>query len=572
MTMLVPAATDAGEVRDLSASGPAESKKSVGDRKHKASKGFAPNAFSSTLQAAERAQKSSRTDSKMERMESRPGQESRRRVEDDHRERLIRMVSDRRFSDDGFSDDEGEETVPRAVSVAGDHDGDKGSEAAITGSVIAEQPKGLLSQDRLEPLVVFQVDWSAPEQWAWLMGVNRGETIGIASLESEATQDGRDTMASSEPMSSRELLTPDFETGVSVLEGHDVVAQGQDEHGAGFIPTQPSVASRDVRVDGLASGSAKEHAHADSSPWPLDEQLNRLSSTGAQEPPLARNLPAIELSLKGGHNDPSSKKLDRVTQSPRQEEPISFSVGPDIPLRAVALHAVFPGEETPSEDLLISSSGQVNSPHGENQMLHDGQLKRDNEIIRTELSNQPLPDISLGSGQEPIMRLLQRQETVSAMSMLPPSAPAEERYLGDGTPTLRVTPTGFAQDRTGAIVPRAVAFEVAEPELGHVTVRVAVKNELVHAHVLSDRPEVAAYLATGYDRLQLALQASGLAMGDFSVDVDRHGSNQSFDQNASPEQRWSWQPEQQTPEALRDQADWSRRPDSLHAGLLNVIA
>jgi hypothetical protein len=576
MTMLMPAATDGGETRDLSASGPAESKKYFGDLKRKDLKGFARSAFSSTLRAAKRAQNSSNVDSKVERIESRPGQESRRRLADKQDELPVRGVNDRRFSDDGFSDGNGGD-AQLAETPAGCRDENKGSEAAVMGSAIAEQPGRLLSQDRSEPSPGVPPDSLALERLAWLTTINGREIVGMSSLESESTQDGRDTTASSEPMSSPGPLPPGFSlvsTGPSVPEGHDVAALGRDKNGEGFLPTRPSAPISEVSVGGSSPWGHRElrPANADGSAWPLEDPPNRPSATGTQEPTLVRDLPGIEILLNVERNDSFSGKLGGAAKSPTQEEQSPFSLGQGMSLHAVSSHSAFPGEEAPRVNLLIPSSGHVDLTQWENQRLQHEQSKRGDETLRAELQNQQFPGISSGFGHEQIMRLTQRPETVSAVGMSPQSIPAEAGRLGDGTPILRVAAVGFAPDTTGAVLPRAVAFEVSGPELGHVNVRVAVKNELVHAHVLSDRPEVAAYLATSHDRLQSALQASGLEMGHFRVDIDRHGANRSFHQNSSPEQGWSWQPEQRQSESLRDQADWSRRPDRLYSGLLNVVA
>lgn len=77
---------------------------------------------------------------------------------------------------------------------------------------------------------------------------------------------------------------------------------------------------------------------------------------------------------------------------------------------------------------------------------------------------------------------------------------------------------------------RSVTFEVMQPDLGRVNIRVAVTHDLVHAYFASDRPEVGQFLLNGQDRLQSALQNSGLDLGQFRVDIERQSAGRSFQQ------------------------------------------
>ena len=71
---------------------------------------------------------------------------------------------------------------------------------------------------------------------------------------------------------------------------------------------------------------------------------------------------------------------------------------------------------------------------------------------------------------------------------------------------------------------------------GRVNIRVAVNQDTVHAHFSSERNELGQYLVNGQDRLQSALNASGLDLGRFQVDIDRQSAGRSFQQPASQEQ------------------------------------
>jgi hypothetical protein len=119
---------------------------------------------------------------------------------------------------------------------------------------------------------------------------------------------------------------------------------------------------------------------------------------------------------------------------------------------------------------------------------------------------------------------------------------------------------------------RSVVFEVAQPDLGRVNVRVAMANEMVHAYLSSDRAEVGQFLINGQDRLQAALQANGLEMGQFRVDIDRQQAGRSFQQGQSHEQGRDWNhgsPQREGGDRAAEPHD-SRR--SWSQGRLNLVA
>ncbi len=118
---------------------------------------------------------------------------------------------------------------------------------------------------------------------------------------------------------------------------------------------------------------------------------------------------------------------------------------------------------------------------------------------------------------------------------------------------------------------RSVVVNVNQPDLGHVNIRVAMTNDLVHTHFSSDRLEVGQFFINGQDRLQAALQASGLDMGQFRVDIDRQSGGRSFQQSSSQEhgQPWNQGSHGMGRESTSDQQDQTR--GALH-GLLNVVA
>ncbi len=149
----------------------------------------------------------------------------------------------------------------------------------------------------------------------------------------------------------------------------------------------------------------------------------------------------------------------------------------------------------------------------------------------------------------------------------PPPPPAPSVV----SPTQPSMPTHDTAELTVRFMTRSVVFDVAQPDLGHVNIRVAMTNDVVHTHLSTDRLEVGQFLANGQDRLQAAFQANGLDMGQFRVDIDRQSAGRSFQQDPSQQQGHSWN---QGSQGMK----WEHSPDrqdeprpSLH-GLLNLVA
>jgi flagellar hook-length control protein FliK len=126
-------------------------------------------------------------------------------------------------------------------------------------------------------------------------------------------------------------------------------------------------------------------------------------------------------------------------------------------------------------------------------------------------------------------------------------------------------------EQSERLMTRSVVFDMAQPDLGHVNIRVAMTNDVVHTHLLADRPEVGQFLINGQDRLQAAFQANGLDMGQFRVDIDRQSAGRSFQHGPSQEESQGWN---QHDSGLSQEHNSDRQSDkraSLH-GLLNVVA
>jgi hypothetical protein len=201
----------------------------------------------------------------------------------------------------------------------------------------------------------------------------------------------------------------------------------------------------------------------------------------------------------------------------------------------------------------------------------------------SEDSNQLWSDHNGQEQEQPETKLPQ---AAGAESRLAQGQRAEPFVVGVATPTTVTHPTPPPTVSTGSqtspIVPasvtverlfpgmRSVVFDVAQPDLGHVNIRVAMTNDVVHTYLSADRSDVGQFLMNGQDRLQAAFQANGLDMGQFRVDIDRQSAGRSFQHSLSQEQGQAWNEHSEMGREHRsDQQDDKRA--ALH-GLLNVVA
>lgn len=133
-----------------------------------------------------------------------------------------------------------------------------------------------------------------------------------------------------------------------------------------------------------------------------------------------------------------------------------------------------------------------------------------------------------------------------------------------------VQPTDWMPGNTTSQT-KSMVLEVSQADLGRVNIRVAVNQDVVHTHFSSDRNDMGQYLQNGQDRLQSALQTSGLDLGRFQVDIDRQSAGRSFQQPASQGQssNHSRQEESQNSGQGREEFTQDAMP---RRGMLNLVA
>lgn len=192
---------------------------------------------------------------------------------------------------------------------------------------------------------------------------------------------------------------------------------------------------------------------------------------------------------------------------------------------------------------------------------HNGRQRENGEpqILQTFGVSHPIADGTVAESAAPGM---------SSRATSSPGTPAPASVATQAQPGL---PAEEMAQPTGMPGMRSVVVNVAQPDLGHVNIRVAMANDVVYTHLSVDRLEVGQFFVTGQDRLQTALHASGLDLGQFRVDIDRQSGGRSFQQEASQEQGQPWNQGSHgmRRESHADQQDHTR---GVRHGLLNVVA
>jgi hypothetical protein len=194
----------------------------------------------------------------------------------------------------------------------------------------------------------------------------------------------------------------------------------------------------------------------------------------------------------------------------------------------------------------------------------DEQNSRQHDQADGKLPQAGVADRHVSSGQPTEAIMAGAHRGVASGPTHPPASPS----VSHAQPAM---PIHDPDQQWVRFMTRSVVFDLIQHDLGHVNIRVAMMNDVVHTHVLADRPEVGQFLINGQDRLQAAFQANGLDMGQFRVDIDRQSAGRSFHHGPSQEQGQSWN--QGSPGMNWGQGqDRQHEPRTSLHGLLNVVA
>lgn len=244
--------------------------------------------------------------------------------------------------------------------------------------------------------------------------------------------------------------------------------------------------------------------------------------------------------------------------------------------RPVVTERVLPAQETPGPKEEIASRQpsvaltgwqEPANQDGESGMEWSGHNHREHPSRDQVLAQSTMPDAS-APATPPNSTLLSNGMDHRAFSSAPSGKlPADAQPAAPAPP---VQPTDWMPG-TSANQTKSMVLELSQADLGRVNIRVAVNQDTVHAHFSSERNEMGQYLVSGQDRLQSALNASGLDLGRFQVDIDRQSAGRSFQQPTSQEQSQGHTPqgESQNPGRGREEV---MRDTTPRRGMLNLVA
>ena len=287
-------------------------------------------------------------------------------------------------------------------------------------------------------------------------------------------------------------------------------------------------------------------------------------------PPLSSQQADLDRTLLGSsalpklESVPSSRASDSVgpVQAIQPERPASVVVPANAP-------ALLPTEGYETKPLSGMPSDHHTMAHGAFQSSLDWSEQGSREQAGNESPlSRHMAAVPTSSGFASAMAGETGTAGTATLSM---SRPVESSIVPSPAPAPPNPASRDAGESPLSATARSVVFEVAQTELGRINVRVALANEVVHTYLSSDRAEVGQFLINGQERLQTALQANGLEMGQFRVDIDRQNAGQSFQQGPSHDQGRSWHhgssqgDEAQVFETRDSRRSWSQ-------GRLNLVA
>ena len=351
-------------------------------------------------------------------------------------------------------------------------------------------------------------------------------------------------------------------------------------------PTDPAAAIQPgtglrsaVDANGQEISLPDQETTLSSQAQPTPEELRTLQPekptipfTREEQPPASskNEVPTESVILPNDQRSQVRDDLNAVTaptaeqmQRPEDDRPVVM----ESPIQAQEIPG--PKEEVTSRQPSIGLAGwqEPVRQNGERGMEWSGRDHRERPSSDQTMTQSSLSDVATPATPSPAM-LVSNGLDHRAFSSSPSAKLAAETQ--PVTPAPSVQPTDWMPG-TSASQTKSMVLELSQADLGRVNIRVAVNQDTVHTHFSSERNELGQYLVNGQDRLQSALNASGLDLGRFQVDIDRQSAGRSFHQPTSQEQSRGHSPqgEGQNPGQGREEAARDATP---RRGMLNLVA
>lgn len=250
-------------------------------------------------------------------------------------------------------------------------------------------------------------------------------------------------------------------------------------------------------------------------------------------------------------------------QQPEDNRPVVL----ERPL--LAEQAPEPKEDVVSRRLAVSSTGWQEPTQQDDERGREwpGRDHRERHASDQAMAQSAMPEVSAPATPSHSSLMTNGMDHRAFSSAPSAKLPADTQ---SATPTLPVQPTdwmpGPSTNQT-----KSMMLELSQADLGQVNIRVAVNQDTVHTHFVSERNELGQYLVNGQERLQSALNASGLDLGRFQVDIERQSAGRSFQEPTSQEQSHGHTPQGEGRDSGpgREEAAHDTAP---RRGMLNLVA
>ncbi len=228
-----------------------------------------------------------------------------------------------------------------------------------------------------------------------------------------------------------------------------------------------------------------------------------------------------------------------------------------------------PNEDVASRRLAVPSTGwqEPTQQDDERGMEWSGRDHRERHAADQAMAQSAMPEVSAPATPSHSSLMTNGMDHRTFSSAPSAKLPADTQ---SATPTLPVQPTdwmpGPSTNQT-----KSMMLELSQADLGRVNIRVAVNQDTVHTHFVSERNELGQYLVNGQERLQSALNASGLDLGRFQVDIERQSAGRSFQEPTSQGQSHGHTPQGEGRDSGlgREEAAHDTAP---RRGMLNLVA
>lgn len=228
-----------------------------------------------------------------------------------------------------------------------------------------------------------------------------------------------------------------------------------------------------------------------------------------------------------------------------------------------------PQENPASRHTAVASTAWQEFTNEDHQsgMEWSGRDQRDRPSTDQVMAHSPVSEIS-GPAVPSHPTLLVNGADQRAFSSAPAASPAADARPAVTTPP--VQPADWLAANSASQT-KSMVIELSQADLGRVNIRVAVNQDVVHTYFSSDRSDMGQYLQNGQEKLQSALQMSGLDLGRFQVDIDRQSAGRSFQQPASQGQSNGHSSHGESRSPGEDREEFTRETTP-RRGMLNLVA